>query len=175
MNKSEAGKLGGAASIATSNAKRAANIKHYLENPTLCKWCGKVIDYDRRKYTFCSHSCAIKLTNNRLGTGKPKSDKLTLEKIRDNREQKILSGSYTDRYYLKRYLIDLRGHKCEDCLLTDWKVSPIPLELDHIDGNAGNNLPSNLRLLCPNCHAMTPTAHGRNRGNGRKSRGLPLN
>jgi 5-methylcytosine-specific restriction endonuclease McrA len=50
----------------------------------------------------------------------------------------------------------------------------IPLELDHVDGNAGNNQIENLRVLCPNCHAQTPTAKGKNRGNGRKTRGLRL-
>ena len=28
----------------------------------------------------------------------------------------------------------------------------VPLEVDHIDGNAENNSENNLRLICPNCH-----------------------
>jgi hypothetical protein len=39
---------------------------------------------------------------------------------------------------------------------------PIPLELDHIDGHHWNNSLDNLRLLCPNCHAQTPTYKARN-------------
>jgi hypothetical protein len=45
-----------------------------------------------------------------------------------------------------------------------WEGGPIPLELDHVDGDRRNNDPSNLRLLCPNCHALTPTYRGRNIG-----------
>lgn len=73
---------------------------------------------------------------------------------------------------LRNILAKERGNRCEICNIIDWKSSPISFQLDHIDGNAGNNLPSNLRLLCPNCHSQTESFAGKNRGNGRKSRGL---
>lgn len=53
-------------------------------------------------------------------------------------------------------------HECAKCHGTEWLDGPIPIELDHIDGNHENNLLSNLRLLCPNCHALTPNYRGRN-------------
>lgn len=37
-------------------------------------------------------------------------------------------------------------------------------------GNYSNNLESNLILLCPNCHSLTSTYKGANRGHGRKER-----
>lgn len=57
-----------------------------------------------------------------------------------------------------------RAHRCERCDLTEWNGRPIPLELDHIDGDRTHNQLENLRLLCPNCHALTPTYRGRNIG-----------
>lgn len=48
-------------------------------------------------------------------------------------------------------------HKCCNCTNTDWMGLPIPLELEHIDGNSENNTLANLKMLCPNCHAQTPT------------------
>ncbi len=49
----------------------------------------------------------------------------------------------------------------------------IPVEIEHIDGDWTNNLPSNLTLLCPNCHSLTPTYRALNRGRGRDWRGRP--
>ena len=74
--------------------------------------------------------------------------------------------------HLKRYLEEKFGNKCFRC---GWnKKHPvtgvIPLEIDHIDGNAENNLETNLSLLCPNCHALTPFYKNMNKGNGRKWR-----
>jgi len=68
-------------------------------------------------------------------------------------------------YKLKKRLIDNKLLKavCSNCLNESWLGSPIPLELDHINGNNKDNQLKNLPLLCPNCHALTPTYRGRNR------------
>lgn len=57
----------------------------------------------------------------------------------------------------KSYLIKIRGHKCECCKNSEWMNTPITLELEHVDGHKQNNNEDNLKLLCPNCHSLTPT------------------
>ncbi len=66
-------------------------------------------------------------------------------------------SQYTRGNNLKPHLIKLRGHYCENCGLGDWQNEPIPLEIEHIDGDRTNNNLDNLKLLCCNCHGLTPT------------------
>lgn len=66
-------------------------------------------------------------------------------------------SKYSRAVNLKPHLIKLRGHVCERCKNTDWLGEPIPLEIEHCDGDRTNNTENNLKLLCCNCHAKTPT------------------
>lgn len=74
--------------------------------------------------------------------------------------------------YLRRYLAEKFGEKC--CICAWSKRNPItmkvPLEIDHIDGNAENNKEGNLRLICPNCHSLSINFRNLNRGHGRSWR-----
>jgi 5-methylcytosine-specific restriction endonuclease McrA len=45
-----------------------------------------------------------------------------------------------------------------------WNGKPIRLVLDHINGVSGDNNPTNLRLLCPNCNSQQTTHGGSNKG-----------
>jgi len=74
--------------------------------------------------------------------------------------------------FLRKYLIRRLGEACTRCGWAERHpaTKKVPIEVEHIDGNWENNLPSNLTLLCPNCHALTPTFRGLNRGRGRADR-----
>jgi len=97
-------------------------------------------------------------------------------------------GIYTQpsAKYIKMLLV---GKKCEECGLDgEWIWNDVvfqdgkyhyrtrdikhkvPLQLHHIDGNSNNNVPSNLQILCCNCHAQTDTYLKSNKVSGRKIR-----
>ena len=76
---------------------------------------------------------------------------------------------------IRTYLFKKFDAKCAQC---GWgEVNPftgrIPLEVEHIDGDFKNNRPENVTLLCPNCHSLTNTYRGANRGKGRGKTWVP--
>ena len=77
--------------------------------------------------------------------------------------EEYVKNQYVSSHKLKLKLIrdGVKEYKCESCGLEEWNSVPIPLELDHIDGNHYNNNFDNLRVICPNCHALTDTNSGK--------------
>lgn len=77
----------------------------------------------------------------------------------------LVADSIYQSYKLKHRLLQagVFRRECRECGNTQWQGQPIPLELDHVNGNSRDNRLENLRLLCPNCHAFTATYRARNR------------
>lgn len=189
MDKSEAGKRGYAKSghilREQQQQKRRETRAAYAAQPKRCLYCDTMIPYAKRRNTFCNHSCAASYNNRgvlRVQTDNP-AECAHCGAIKETRHNKycdacIVANVYSNRVteleyaqsdrVRKRILIDERGHQCESCGLSTWLEQDIPLEIDHIDGDSDHNCDSNLRLLCPNCHALTETYKGANRGGNSK-------
>jgi len=172
----------------TQKKQKEERIIKYNLNPTKCLFCGRKQEYSHRMYKFCNRSCAAKFNNKNKRIYKKcefcenilKSNryKYCSHKCQQNNQWLLLKATVESTgkfdigrsgctHLLRRYLIEARGYKCEICNLSEWMNKPICLDVDHIDGDSGNNYITNLRLLCKNCHAQTPTYGGKNKGKGR--------
>ena len=154
----------------------------------LCSYgCGKIAKFKNASNKLMCDSSANKCPENKRKNSLGNKRAHALEKNHENyssryskmskdskENMKWRKGKYTANFSLngkgshKKILVQERGHKCESCNLTEWLNEPIPLELEHCDGNNLNNIKDNLLLLCPNCHAKTKYYRGRNINTGKQ-------
>lgn len=133
-----------------------------------CKNCKSMAEAARKAkiphMTFKRYAIKLGIYKpNTAGKGliKPKQegkDKFFLKDILEGKHPNYTSGKLRIRLIQE----GIKEHKCEKCKLTEWLGIPIPLELNHKDGNKHNHSLKNIELLCPNCHALTPNYRGRN-------------
>lgn len=136
-----------------------------------CKQCQKKIT--KPYNVFCNSSCSAKYNNKRkikktrpqcLTCGKPTADKARKfcsmkcygENIHRSNAPVVESNTQVPWTTIRTYLIRRVG-KCFECKRSKWRGKKLILQCDHIDGNPKNNVLSNARLLCPNCHSQTDT------------------
>ena len=140
------------------SVKKPKQITRKEKEILLCQWCGKPItSYHAKK--FCSSQCDADFrTNERL--------------------QKWLAGEYYINpnnnipEFVRNYLLQKANNKCEQCGFEGYNsiTHNSILQIHHINGDASNNLESNLQLLCPNCHAMTDSYMALNKGKSTRNK-----
>lgn len=130
-----------------------------------CLNCGKILIKRSRKY--CSNKCQIEYQQ------KEWEEKWISGEI-DGFSKTDHWGNVPDR--IRTYLFKKFDSKCSKCGWGEINqfTGKVPLEVEHIDGDFTNNRPENVTLLCPNCHALTNTYRGANRGKGRGKTWKPI-
>lgn len=180
------GKIYGCSGTNIKKVARKLNIKL----PVRCKNNGRIPhNKNTAKKYFCLN-CGIKLntTNQHNRRHKFCSNKCQMEynykkwvenyhELNENQTNIATVGKIWKQMsaYLRRYIFEKFDNKC--CICGWSEINPythtLPLEIDHIDGDATNNCESNLRLICPNCHSLTRNYRGANRGYGRNITWIP--
>ena len=133
-----------------------------LQN-THCLNCNTKLFKNRRKY--CNQKCKNEYTRNLI----------IKQWLNSEITGTCKGGSYQLLKVVREWVFERANHKCEECNNNDINIytGNLILQVDHIDGDATNNRPSNLKILCPNCHAKTSTfgntcGHKSTRGKYRK-------
>ena len=153
-----------------------------------CKFCKKYTNNPK----FCNRSCAAKYNNRKY----PKRVATTNSCLSCNKliasdkkycnqscqwdyvfetetRNRVESGLVNSASTLKNYITRTIGYICVICgNKGEHLKKPLTLQLDHIDGNSDNNFPTNLRLLCPNCHTQTETFVTRQKKDTKRNRYL---
>jgi len=128
-----------------------------------CLFCKKEFRTERKNNKFCSLKCY----KDYVGEERNKKRNLYITRWKNNKEKGWIGKVCIINPIIKSYLIEKYRNKCCKC---GWdKINPttkkVPLQVDHVDGNAKNCKEENLELICPNCHSLTPN-FGRLNKNG---------
>ena len=174
-------------------SKECQSLSRTTYSDTSCANCNtaiKVVKSELKQNNFCSRSCSASYFNkfrkvtklciqckSEIITRYGKLNRLFCSKMcasqykKQSKIQDWLSGKTSGSgvggclQFVRNYMLEQAGYKCSQCgwAETNQYSNTIPIEIDHINGDYKNNRPENLRVLCPNCHALTPTYRMLNR------------
>ena len=121
----------------------------------VCLYCKQVMPDKNRRNTYCGSVCQHKYIHESY-----------IERWKLGEEVGYGGANNQLSAHIKKYLIERRGCSCWKC---GWaEVHPttkkVPLQWNHIDGDSTNCRESNLELICPNCHSLTPNFGALNKG-----------
>jgi len=127
-----------------------------------CAHCGEEIPATRNKRhnKYCDNACQ----------NAERSSKI-LEAWKSGEDSGTKAGGRL-KTVVRNFIFKKFDNECCEC---GWsEVNPfsgrVALEVDHIDGDSSNNTEENLRLICPNCHALTSTYKSLNKGRASQER-----
>lgn len=152
-------------SAQVNNTKFPKRVKESNKSSKQCEHCSQLFTPWSSKAKYCSSICA----------GKAKADQIIQSWLNGDWDGTVKYGlSPAISNYLKREA----GYRCQSpacCVPGGWsEVNPVtgrvPVEVEHIDGDAYNNVRENLVVLCPNCHSLTATYRALNQNGSRKYR-----
>lgn len=122
----------------------------------ICINCGKeFITYASKLNKYCSLKCEgeykHKIAYKEFCEGNPK----------------YMKANWTPVHF-KKDIMEEQNNKCAICGMPPlWNGKDIVFIADHIDGNAANNVRSNIRCICPNCDSQLNTYKYKNKYSAR--------
>ena len=156
-------------SLTRANVKLSRKIiqrqmidKFALKADRPCLNCKKNMNcYPHQEKKYCSRKCSSEYEYSKF--------------IQQWKSGEIAGG---DKKYgqvssaVRKYLFKKYDSKCTKCNWSEINQysQKIPLQIDHVNGNAYDHSEKNLSLLCPNCHSLTETYMALNSGHGRQAR-----
>lgn len=119
-----------------------------------CGFCGEPIVGPRAK-KYCNSVCAA---------GPRKAGQAEIDGWLRGEIEGHTGVTMKLKPWVREWVLKEAGYACSECGWAERHPDdgrPL-VEVDHEDGDASNSRPYNLRVLCPNHHAMTSTFRRRN-------------